>query len=62
MEQHKPDWISATFGAVFVVLAVLLPVQDRLRWDFSEWVLPAAVLVLGVGIAVSAIASSRASR
>lgn len=59
MEQHKADLISLTFGGLFVALAVLLPVGRSASWDLSEWVLPAAVLVLGVGIAVSAIASRR---
>ena len=59
MTRHKPDWISLTFGALFVLLAGVLPAQDSLRWDLSQWVLPAAVLLLGVGIAVAAIASGR---
>ncbi len=59
MEQHKPDWISLTFGGLFAALAVLLPVGRWVDWDLSEWVLPVAVLLLGIGIAVSAIASTR---
>ena len=59
MEQHKPDWISLTFGGLFAALAVVLPVGRWADWDLSEWVLPAAVLLLGVGIAVSAVASAR---
>ncbi len=59
MEQHRPDWISLTFGGLFAALAVLLPIGRSADWDLSGWVLPVADLLLGVGIAVSAIASTR---
>ena len=59
MEQHRPDWISLTFGGLFAALAVVLPVGRWADWDLSELVLPLALLLLGVGIAVSAIASAR---
>ena len=59
MEQHRPDWISLTFGGLFAALAVVLPVGRWADWNLSEWVLPGALLLLGVGVAVSAIASAR---
>jgi len=59
MEQHRPDWISLTFGGLFAALAVVLPVGRSADWNLSAWVLPAALLLLGVGIAVSAVASAR---
>ena len=55
MDQHKPDVTSLVFGGLFVVLAVLLPVEGWVHG--ARWVVPAAVLVLGIGLAVSAIAS-----
>ena len=57
MERHAPDWLSLTFGGLFVALAFLLPVGRWVDWNLSAWVLPAAVVLLGVGIAVSAIAT-----
>ena len=59
MEHHRPDWIALTLGGRFAALAVVLPVGRSADWNLSEWVLPAALLLLGVGIAVSAIASAR---
>ncbi len=59
MEQHKADLISLAFGGLFVALALLLPAGRWVDWSLSEWVVPAAVLLLGVGIAVSAVASMR---
>jgi protein-S-isoprenylcysteine O-methyltransferase Ste14 len=57
MDQHKPDVISLVFGGLFVALAVLLPVEGW--FPGARWVVPAAVLTLGIGLAVSAIASAR---
>ena len=57
MERHAPDWLSLTFGGLFVALAFLLPVGRWVDWNLSAWVLPVAVVLLGVGIAVSAIAT-----
>jgi hypothetical protein len=59
MEQHKADLISLAFGGLFVTLALLLPAGGWADWNLSQWVVPAAVLLLGVGIAVSAVASTR---
>lgn len=59
MEQHKPDLVSLTFGGLFVALALLLPTARWVDFELSQWVLPAAVVLLGVGIAVSAVASTR---
>ncbi len=59
MNQHRPDWLSLAFGVLFVALAVVVPVEDWISGDLSRWVVPGAVLVLGMGVAVSAIASTR---
>ena len=59
MEQHKADLISLAFGGLFVTLAFLLPSGRWVDWDLAQWVVPAAVLLLGFGIAVSAVASTR---
>ena len=57
MDRHAPDWLSLSFGGLFVALAFLLPVGRWVDWNLSAWVLPAAVVLFGVGIAISAIAS-----
>ena len=59
MERHKPDWVSAIFGGLFVLLAVVLPISRWADWDLAEWVLPFAVVMLGAGIGVAAGASMR---
>jgi len=59
MQQHKADWISLTFGGLFVGLAFLVPAGRWVDWRLSDWVIPLAVVLLGIGIAVSAVASTR---
>jgi hypothetical protein len=59
MYRHHFDIISFIFGALFVALAFIAPAREWLPDDFGRWVVPGAVLLLGVGLAVSAIASSR---
>ena len=60
MYRHRFDAISFIFGLIFVSLAFIAPAREWLPTDYVRWVVPGAVLLLGVGIAVSAIASSRA--
>lgn len=59
MYRHRFDIISFIFGALFVALALIAPVGEWLPDNFGRWIVPGAVLLLGVGLAVSAIASSR---
>lgn len=59
MNRHEPDVTSLVFGGLFVVLAVVLAIEGWITGNLTQWVVPAAVLLLGVGVAVSATASSR---
>lgn len=58
MYRHRFDPISFIFGLLFVGLAVVAPAREWLPTDFGRWIIPGAVLLLGVGLAVSAIAST----
>lgn len=59
MIRHSFDAISFAFGLLFVGLAVLAPNREWLPDDVGRWVVPVAVLILGAGLAFSALTSSR---
>lgn len=59
MYRHRFDVISFIFGLIFIGLAIIAPAGEWLPDDFGRWIVPGAVLLLGIGLAVSAIASSR---
>lgn len=59
MYSHRFDAISFIFGTIFVGLAFITPAREWLPTDFGRWLIPGALLLLGLGIAVSAVASSR---
>lgn len=59
MYRHRFDPISFIFGLLFVGLAFIAPAREWLPDNFGRWIVPGAVLLLGVGLAVSAIASTR---
>jgi hypothetical protein len=47
MTRHSPDLVSLTFGVLFAVIGILLLLGqlDGIRLD---WLIPTAVVVLGV--------------
>ncbi|MEN8114624.1 MAG: hypothetical protein ABFS21_09575, partial [Actinomycetota bacterium] len=55
---HRFDTASFIFGLLFVALAAAAVVQVDFPDNLGTWIVPAAVLLLGVGIAVSAIAGT----
>jgi hypothetical protein len=59
MYRHRFDPISFVFGLLFVGLAFIAPAREWLPTDSGRWIIPGAVVLLGIGLAVSAIASSR---
>ncbi len=59
MIRHSFDAISFAFGLLFVGIAVLTPNREWLPDNAGRWAIPAAVLILGAGLAISALASSR---
>jgi hypothetical protein len=59
MYRHRFDPISFIFGLMFVGLAFIAPAREWFPTDFGRWIVPGAVLLLGIGLAVSAVASRR---
>lgn len=61
MDRHRFDALSFVFGLLFVGMAFLAPVRDWFPGESVRWLVPGAVLLLGAGLAISAVASSRAT-
>lgn len=59
MYRHRFDVLSFVFGLLFVGMAFLAPARDWFPSDTARWIIPGAVLLLGAGLAVSAVASNR---
>ena len=60
MYQHRFDALSFVFGMLFVGMAFLAPAREWIPSDTARWIIPGAVLLLGAGLAISAVASNRA--
>jgi hypothetical protein len=61
MYRHRFDALSFVFGLLFVGMAFLAPVRDWFPSNTAGWLIPGAVLLLGAGLAISAVASNRAT-
>ena len=61
MYRHRFDAISFVFGLLFVGMAFLAPSRDWIPSGVGQWIVPVAVLLLGAGLAISAIASNGTS-
>jgi hypothetical protein len=59
MYRHRFDAFSFVFGMLFIGMAVLAPNHDRISGDVARWIVPGVVLLLGAGLAASAIATNR---
>ena len=59
MYRHRFDAISFVFGLLFVGMAFLAPNYHWISSDVTRWIVPGGVLLLGAGLAVSAIAANR---
>jgi len=59
MVRHRFDAVSFTFGLVFVVVALVALFRAHVPDNMGLWLAPGALVLLGVGIAVSAIAANR---
>lgn len=55
MKRHAFDPISFVFGALLMAMAAGAVWNDQIDWNIGVWILPAAVLVLGIGLLASAI-------
>lgn len=61
MYRHRFDALSFVFGMLFIGMAFLAPARDWLPSNTGRWIIPGAVLLLGAGLAISAVASNRAT-
>ena len=50
MKKHAFDPLSFVFGIIFLMIAAGSLFTTDLDYRLSDWVLPASVLVLGVGL------------
>jgi len=50
MKKHAFDPLSFVFGIIFLMIAVASLFTTDLDYRLSDWVLPASVLVLGIGL------------
>ena len=57
MKRHRFDPLSFVFGAIFVLVAGAAFWDQSFRWDINAWVLPAAVLFLGIALLASTLRS-----
>ena len=58
MKQHSFDPVSFFFGIFFLVMTAVAVFRQDIDWNIGVWALPAAVLVLGVGLLVSSLRAS----
>lgn len=59
MYRHSFDALSFVFGLLFIGMAFVAPVRDWFPGNTARWIIPGAVLLLGAGLAISAVASSQ---
>ncbi len=59
MYRHRFDAIAFVFGLLFVGMAFLAPNYHWISGDVTRWIVPGAVLLLGAGLAISAIATNQ---
>jgi cytochrome c-type biogenesis protein CcmH/NrfF len=59
MKRHSFDPLSFVFGAFFVVMAAAAAFRDEIDWTVGLWVLPASILVLGIGLLASSLRVSK---
>jgi len=57
MDAHKFDIISFIFGALFLAFtaSVLWDMNFDLGFDVGDWILPVAILIIGVALLVSGV-------
>ena len=58
MKRHTFDPLSFVFGVILLLIAAASTLDQSVRWDLNAWVVPAAALVLGIGLLASALRST----
>jgi hypothetical protein len=59
MKQHRFDPVSFVFGLVLLLAAAGAVMSDQIDWNVGVWLLPAAIMVLGIGLLASALRRTR---
>ncbi len=59
MKKHTFDPLSFIAGAIFLVIAAGSIFSTDIDYRLSEWVLPASVMVLGVGLLAASFRGMR---
>jgi hypothetical protein len=63
MKRHPFDLTSLLFGVVFGAAAAVYLLADPLAWDIDErWVLPVALILLGIAGIAGALSNLRSNR
>ena len=63
MKRHAFDFTSFIFGVVLATAAAGFLVADQLSWDIDgRWVLPVALILLGVAGVAGALSGLRSAR
>jgi hypothetical protein len=60
MKKHTFDPLSFVAGAIFLMIAAAAVLNTNLDYELSGWVLPASVLVLGVGLLAASLRGIKA--
>jgi hypothetical protein len=55
MKKHTFDPLSFVAGAIFLMISAAAVLNTDLDYELSGWVLPASVLVLGVGLLAASL-------
>jgi len=58
MKSHGFDPLSFVFGLILLLIAGAGAWNQSFRWDVGSWVLPVAILFLGLALLVSTLRSS----
>ena len=63
MKRHPFDAVSFVFGLVFAALAAVYLAAPQLDWDVAgPWLLPGALIALGVAAIAGAVGGLRSGR
>ena len=61
MKRHPFDAISFVAGVVFLLIAGTFAFSSNVDLRMGAWLLPASVLVLGIGLLVASVRSAKRS-
>ncbi len=62
MERHRTDFVALTFSLLFIGVAMLAAFDMSFDWDAQDWVVPAAAMILGIGVLTATLRSIRKDR